>query len=134
MQDPESLNLKSFLPFHAVSKDFTVRITEGRTGYLPCFYPCFSQVTANALWFKGTSQLNLEDNSAENDRRIEHIFPLDKDQTIVLRDTVSTDAGMYFCKTAEGETLSTVHTIIEGTFINPSLRYVVAANGKLALK
>ncbi|XP_074555154.1 plasma protease C1 inhibitor [Halichoeres trimaculatus] len=102
---------------------FTVKITEGQSGHLPCYFPCSSQVTANALWFKETTQLVLEDDSeeifledipmSENDRRVERLYPLDKDQTIILRDAVPTDAGMYYCKSAEGEILSIVQTIIE---------------------
>uniref|UniRef100_UPI0037E857D1 plasma protease C1 inhibitor n=1 Tax=Semicossyphus pulcher TaxID=241346 RepID=UPI0037E857D1 len=96
---------------------YTIKITEGNSGNLPCYFPRTSQVTANALWFKETrlgqrAQLNTEDNSSDDDKRIEQLYPSDHDQTIILRDTVLTDTGKYFCE-SEGKTLSTVFIFIE---------------------
>nr|XP_020509723.1 plasma protease C1 inhibitor [Labrus bergylta] len=101
-----------------VANVYTIRIMGGQSGHLPCHFPTSSQVTANALWFKKTgegqrTQLDLEDNSTDDEKRIEQLYPLDHDQTIILRNTIMGDTGTYYCVSAEGETLSTVHTYID---------------------
>ncbi|XP_034544718.1 plasma protease C1 inhibitor [Notolabrus celidotus] len=97
---------------------YTIKIVEGQTANLPCHIPTSSQVTANALWFKETrdsqrTKLNLEDDPTDDEKRIEQLYPHDHDQAIILRNTVSTDTGIYYCVSTEGETLSTVYTFIQ---------------------
>ncbi|CAJ1052257.1 plasma protease C1 inhibitor [Xyrichtys novacula] len=103
--------------FVVVANVFTMKIMEGQSGHLPCFFPPFSRVSANAVWVKKTenqeTELNLEDRSSDGDMRIEQLYPFDQDQTIILRNAVVTDTGIYKCVSAEGETLSTVYTFIE---------------------
>lgn len=45
---------------------------------------------------------------------MEHLYPLDHDQTIIMRDIVMEDAGIYRCDSPEGDKLSTVQVIVDG--------------------
>ncbi|XP_044046955.1 plasma protease C1 inhibitor isoform X2 [Siniperca chuatsi] len=97
---------------------YTIKVIEGSTLHLPCHFPPYSQVRANALWFKGMgvgkkTRLNPGDDSAGDNDRVELLYPLDHDQTIIIRDTIMEDAGIYDCESAEGEKLSTVYIIVE---------------------
>lgn len=98
---------------------YTIKAIEGSTIHLPCHFPSSSQVSANALWFNETgvgtrTLLNLGEGSTGDNERVEQLYPLDHDQTIILRDAVIEDAGIYKCESVEGELLSTIHVIIEG--------------------
>ncbi len=46
------------------------------------------------------------------------LYPNDSDQTIVLRDIVMEDAGIYNCESANGDKLSTINLAIEGMFFS----------------
>ncbi|XP_037621452.1 plasma protease C1 inhibitor [Sebastes umbrosus] len=100
------------------SISFTIKVVEGYTAHLPCYFPPSSQVEANALWFKEgglnkRTQLNPEDDSTADNKRLELLYPLDRDQTIIIRNTGMEDAGLYYCQSAEGDTLSKVHVLVE---------------------
>ncbi|XP_070842671.1 plasma protease C1 inhibitor [Chaetodon trifascialis] len=97
---------------------YTMKAFKGSTIQLLCNFPLSSQVEANALWFKETglgerTQLNTGDDSTDGKRRVEQLYPLDHDQTIVIRDIVIEDSGIYTCESAEGEKLSTVYIDVE---------------------
>ncbi|XP_045902900.1 plasma protease C1 inhibitor [Micropterus dolomieu] len=97
---------------------YTIKVNFGTNVKLPCHFPPSSQITANALWFKETdvgerTQLNLGDESTVDDNRVGLIYPFDHDQTIVLRNTVLEDAGIYNCESVDGEKLSTVYIIVD---------------------
>lgn len=102
---------------------YTIKVNFGTNVKLPCHFPPSSQITANALWFKETdvgerTQLNLGDESTVDDNRVGLIYPFDHDQTIVLRNTVLEDAGIYNCESVDGEKLSTVYIIVDGRYGN----------------
>lgn len=85
---------------------------------LPCNIPSSREVSANALWFKETAdgriKLNLEDDSADDNKKIELIFPLDHDQSIMVINAGMEDAGIYECELDDGKKLSTVNLTVEG--------------------
>ncbi|KAM3624039.1 uncharacterized protein V6R79_018386 [Siganus canaliculatus] len=100
------------------SVGYSIKVVEGVTVHLPCHFPPSSQATANALWFKDTGvgktiQLNLGNSSTFSDVRIEQMYPDDTDQTILIRDSVTGDAGIYSCQSVEGKKLSTVYLVVE---------------------
>ncbi|XP_073322995.1 plasma protease C1 inhibitor [Pagrus major] len=97
---------------------YTIKINEGSNVHLPCHFPSSSQVTANALWYKETgvgmmTRLNFGDGSTGDDEKVEQLYPMDHDQSILLRRTAMEDAGTYYCQSAEGDKLSTVNIIVE---------------------
>ncbi|KAM9857110.1 plasma protease C1 inhibitor [Aulostomus maculatus] len=97
---------------------YSLRAIEGSTVHLPCHFPPSSKVEADAVWFKETdagkrTRLNLDDGSDGDDNRLELLYPSDHDQTIILRNTIRKDAGIYQCESPEGEKLSTVHLVVE---------------------
>lgn len=100
---------------------YTIIIPEGSTAHLPCHFPPYNQVKANAVWFKETgggkrTKLSQEESSADGSIRVELLYPLDNDQTVIIRKIVMEDDGIYHCESAEGEKLSSVHIIVEGRF------------------
>ncbi|XP_054460206.1 plasma protease C1 inhibitor [Anoplopoma fimbria] len=102
----------------AASLSYTIKVFEGFTAQLPCNFPPSTQIKANALWFKETdlikrTQLHLEDDATADNLRMEQLYPLDQDQTLIIRDIVMEDAGNYICQSAEGEKLSSVYVIVE---------------------
>ncbi|KAM7419255.1 hypothetical protein PAMA_016390 [Pampus argenteus] len=100
-----------------VSIDYKMNVHEGSTAYLPCHFSTSSQVKDNALWFKetdrGKRRLNQEESFIDDSMRVELLYPLDHDQTIIIRKTVMEDAGLYHCESAEGKRLSSVYIIVE---------------------
>ncbi|XP_070684079.1 plasma protease C1 inhibitor [Pempheris klunzingeri] len=99
---------------------YTIKVNEGSTFQLPCHFPFSSKVTANALWFKEMdvgkkTLLNTGDESTGDGERVELLYPLDHDQTVILRDAVMEDAGIYQCESAEGKKMSTVYIIVVAT-------------------
>lgn len=99
------------------SVGYTIKAIQGKNVHLPCHFPSTSQVNSNALWIKEANEaLNTED---ENNKKIELLYPLDHDQTILLREVALEDAGVYHCESAEKEKLSTIYLIVEGRFGNP---------------
>lgn len=108
-----------FFCYSAASVVFTIKGYEGKTIYLPCQLPTSTPVKANAVWFKDTGsgtqiQLNFDDDSTSANTRVDLLYPGDRDQTVIIRDLVMEDAGIYRCNSAEGTQLSTVQVIIEG--------------------
>ncbi|XP_026216697.1 plasma protease C1 inhibitor [Anabas testudineus] len=93
------------------SVGYTIKAIQGKNVHLPCHFPSTSQVNSNALWIKEANEaLNTED---ENNKKIELLYPLDHDQTILLREVALEDAGVYHCESAEKEKLSTIYLIVE---------------------
>lgn len=60
--------------------------------------------------------MNPEDDSTDYFNRLELLYPLDRDQTILLQDIVMEDSGIYHCESADGEKLSTLYITVEGRF------------------
>lgn len=113
--------MKVFLCFHlfVASVDYTIRVFKGAIINLPCHFPLSSEVTINAKWFKQTgpgkwTQLNLIDESTDGNERVKQLYPGDYDQTIIVRDAVIEDDGIYKCESPEGKILSTVQVIVRG--------------------
>lgn len=98
------------------SFSYMIKAPVGADIYLLCNLPPSSQVKANALWFKVTdgrrTQLNLEE--TVEDSRVERRYPLDHDQSIIIRQTVMEDAGTYHCESADGQKLSSIYISVEG--------------------
>ncbi|NP_001290301.1 plasma protease C1 inhibitor precursor [Larimichthys crocea] len=97
---------------------YAIKVNKGTNVYLPCHFPPSSQVKANALWFKETRvgqriQLHPGDGSTDEVERLEQLYPLDHDQTIVLREVLMEDAGSYTCESPENKKLSTVDILVE---------------------
>ncbi|XP_041789969.1 plasma protease C1 inhibitor [Chelmon rostratus] len=102
---------------------YIFKVTEGSNIHLPCYFPLSSQVEANALWFKETGvgrrmRLNTGDDSTGDSEKVEQLYPLDHDQTIILRQIVMEDAGTYTCESANRQKLSTVDIVVE---VRPTL-------------
>ncbi|KAG8014787.1 Plasma protease C1 inhibitor, partial [Nibea albiflora] len=97
---------------------YAIKVSKGSNVYLPCHFPPSSQVEANALWFKETAagkriQLLTGDFSTDEVDRLELLYPLDHDQTLLLREVVMEDAGSYTCESPENKKLTTVDIIVE---------------------
>ncbi|TMS23127.1 Plasma protease C1 inhibitor [Larimichthys crocea] len=97
---------------------YAIKVNKGTNVYLPCHFPPSSQVKANALWFKETGvgeriQLHPGDGSTDEVERLEQLYPLDHDQTVVLREVLMEDAGSYTCESPENKKLSTVDILVE---------------------
>ena len=111
------MSLRQFVLLSAASINYTIKVYTGSTAYLRCYFPRSSQVNANALWYKVTgdkmTQLNTEDDSTA-DNRVELLYPLDHDQTIIIKNMAEEDAGIYLCQSAEEEVLSSLHVFVEG--------------------
>ncbi|XP_060944914.1 plasma protease C1 inhibitor isoform X2 [Limanda limanda] len=102
----------------AASSEYTIKVSQGSEAYLPCHFPTGGQVSANAVWFRETDavkkmSLNLDDDSRVDNQRFTLLYPGDSDQTVLIKDTVMEDAGIYHCESAAGQKLSTVHIIVE---------------------
>lgn len=98
---------------------YTISVFNGANIYLPCHLPLSSEVTINAKWFKQTGpdkwrQLNLTDESTDGRERVKQLYPGDYDQTIIVRDAVIEDDGIYKCESPEGKKLTTVQVIVRG--------------------
>ncbi|XP_034754143.1 plasma protease C1 inhibitor [Etheostoma cragini] len=92
---------------------YTIKVIEGNTAPLPCYFPPSSHVKADALWFKETgSNMRTWLDPEDDNKRVELLYPLDHDQTSIIRNTVMEDAGLYICS-SEGESLSSVYVIVE---------------------
>ncbi|XP_032387597.1 plasma protease C1 inhibitor [Etheostoma spectabile] len=95
------------------SISYTIKVIEGNTAHLPCYFPPSSQVKADALWFKETGpNMSTWLDPGDDNKRVELLYPLDHDQTSIIRNTVMEDAGLYICS-AEGKSLSSVNVIVE---------------------
>lgn len=97
---------------------YAIKLKVGDEARLPCHFPPYSQVTANALWFKDLgvgkrTLLNAGDESTDDNARVELLYPGDHDQTLMLRGIVMEDAGTYSCESADGQKLSTVDLFVE---------------------
>lgn len=97
---------------------YTVKGYEGHALYLPCQLPRSTPVRANTVWFKDAGNgtripLNFAADSPDAYPRVDLLYPGDHDQTVIVRDLVLDDAGVYRCNSAEGEQLSTVQVLIE---------------------
>ncbi|XP_028270547.1 plasma protease C1 inhibitor isoform X2 [Parambassis ranga] len=105
---------------------YTIKAPKGSHVHLPCHFPPSSlPVRANAVWYKEISagmriKLNSEDDSTDENKKLDLLYPLDQDQTIILRNIVMEDAGIYQCETTEGGKLSTVYIIVGAPTLSPN--------------
>ncbi|KAL3996467.1 synaptotagmin-9 [Sarotherodon galilaeus] len=106
--------------FDVIVDDFTdyqMKVFTKSDVKLPCNIPSSREVSANALWFKETAngriKLNLEDDAADDNKKIQLIFPLDHDQSIMLINAGMEDAGIYECELDDGKKLSSVNLTVE---------------------
>lgn len=109
-----------FVPFSPEGfLSLDIKVTEGSDVNLPCYFPLSHEVTANALWFKEESlgektKLSSEDDWT-HDKKVDLLYPLDSEQTIMLRHATAEDAGVYICESPEGQKLSSLNVIVEGS-------------------
>ncbi|XP_035992873.1 LOW QUALITY PROTEIN: plasma protease C1 inhibitor [Fundulus heteroclitus] len=94
----------------------TVKVLEGSNVFLPCYLPSSSGVISNARWFKETgagqrTRLNTED--VTSGEKIELLSPNEQDQTIMMREVATGDAGVYVCESVTGEKLNSLHLEVE---------------------
>ncbi|KAK5926685.1 hypothetical protein CgunFtcFv8_022235 [Champsocephalus gunnari] len=94
------------------SFNYSIKVIKGSTAHLPCHFQPAREVKANALWFKETG-LGNELLNPEGDNRVDLLYTMDHDQTIIIRDVGMEDAGTYLCRSAEGAKLSSVNVIVE---------------------
>lgn len=119
-QYPQNLKrCEVFASLPTATFGYAIKVNKGTNVYLPCHFPPSSQVKANALWFKETGvgqriQLHPGDGSTDEVERLEQLYPLDHDQTVVLREVLMEDAGSYTCESPENKKLSTVDILVEG--------------------
>lgn len=113
--------MRDFLCLHlfVASVIYTIRVFKGGNINLPCHLPLSGKVTIDAKWFKQTApdkwrQLNLTDEPTGGNERVKQLYPGDYDQTIIIRDAVLEDDGIYKCESPEGKKLSTVQVIVGG--------------------
>lgn len=96
-----------------------IHAIEGSTIYLPCYFPHSSQIPAKAVWYKETDEgpkYLLEESSAKLEQ-VQQLYPLVQDQSLVFRDVLLEDSGMYHCTSAQGEDLSTIQVTVKGRLI-----------------
>uniref|UniRef100_A0A3P9ISG9 Serpin peptidase inhibitor, clade G (C1 inhibitor), member 1 n=1 Tax=Oryzias latipes TaxID=8090 RepID=A0A3P9ISG9_ORYLA len=106
--------------------EFFVKVTEGSSVHIPCYYPTSDQSKPNALWFKEEesgkrTKLNTEDESNEK-KKVELLYPGDPDQTIILREAAMEDAGLYTCESHNGGKLTTAYLSVEVRPTAPPLK------------
>lgn len=101
------------------SISYTMVVGENSNAYLPCNFLSDHKVKANALWFRQTASSNKEamltsaDGLSSTDEKAGLLYPLDHDQTMILRDITMADQGQYFCEYPEGVRLSSVTLIVQ---------------------
>lgn len=108
-----------FVSSSTASIGYVIKVNQGSDVYLPCNFPPSSRVETDALWFKETgggrkTLLNQEETASDDSPRVDLRFPLDHDQSIVIKETVMEDAGIYHCESVEGQKLSTVYLSVVG--------------------
>lgn len=94
------------------SLPYSMTLHVGSTTRIPCYVPPSSPVEANAAWYhedEGGRRTKLPLEDAAEDARIELLYPLDQDQSVIIRDAALEDAGIYHCELPEGRRLSTVY-------------------------
>lgn len=97
---------------------YTIHAIEGLNAHLPCHFQPSTQVKKNAMWFKDvdrdeTTRLDQQEGSVGYADRLSLLYPLDQDQTVILRDIVLGDTGIYHCESADGKKLSTVYLTVK---------------------
>lgn len=105
--------------YSAESVVYNIRGFAGMTIHLPCQLPSSTPFQANAVWVKETvngtrTLLGVSDDSSGADPHVELLYPGDQDQTLIVRNLVNEDAGIYRCDSAAGHKLSTVQVRVEG--------------------
>ncbi|CAK6977173.1 plasma protease C1 inhibitor [Scomber scombrus] len=93
---------------------YAIKVNQGSDVYLPCNFPPSSQVEIDALWFKETgggkrTLLNQKETATDDSPRVELRYPLDHDQSLIIKETVMEDTGIYHCESTEGQKLSSVY-------------------------
>lgn len=99
---------------------YEINAVQGSTIYLPCNIPQSSQILANALWYKETDtgqRIYFRDGASGEMERMQQLYPLDYDQSVMISNVVTEDSGTYHCESPEGEKLSTVQVTVKGWFI-----------------
>lgn len=120
-QQFESERVVCVFLFYTALIVYTIHAIEGLNAHLPCHFQPSTQVKKNAMWFKDvdrdeTTRLDQQEGSVGYADRLSLLYPLDQDQTVILRDIVLGDAGIYHCESADGKKLSTVYLTVKGGF------------------
>lgn len=108
------------MSFCIASFVYEINAVQGSTIYLPCNIPQSSQILANALWYKETDtgqRIYFRDGASGEMERMQRLYPLDDDQSVIISNVVTEDSGTYHCESPEGEKLSTVQVTVKGWFI-----------------
>lgn len=105
---------------------YEINAVQGSTIYLPCSIPPPGQVLANALWSRetGPEPTTRSREQASGDReRLQQLYPLDHDQSAIIRNVLIEDSGTYHCQSPGGERLSTVRVTVTGRLTVPLLHF-----------
>lgn len=98
---------------------YAIHAIEGSTIFLPCYFPHSSQILAEAVWYKATDEgpKYLPVESSARLERMQQLDPLGQDQSLVFRDVLLEDSGIYHCETAQGKDLSVIRVTVKGRSI-----------------
>lgn len=120
------LQQTSCLCLSVASFVYEINTFHGSTIYLPCNVPQFNQIPANALWYKETSagqRVDFREGASGEMKPMQQLYPLDQDQSVILRNVVTEDSGIYHCEFPKGEKLSTVRVTVKGRLTAPLLHF-----------
>lgn len=96
---------------------YAINAVQGSTIYLPCNFAQSSRILANAQWYKETGdgqRIYVGEGASAETQRMQQLYPLDPDQSVIITNVVMEDSGIYHCQSAEGEELSIVQVTVEG--------------------
>lgn len=99
---------------------YTLVAGDRRSASLQCYlHTGLEKAKANAVWFKETEDgqkttvLTKDNGTRSEDEKAELLYPLDYDQTMMIRDVTMEDQGLYQCESPEGIKLSTIRLIVK---------------------
>lgn len=99
---------------------YKINAVQGSTIYLPCNIPQSSHILTNALWYKETDagqRIDFRDGASGETERMQQLYPLDPDQSVIMTNVVMEDSGTYYCEFPLGEKMSIVRVTVTGRLI-----------------